>query len=299
MAKPAAIAGPAVSVGLFVILAVLSQVLAGGSLVGEMAGDLAKINLVLALFNLIPGLPLDGGQVLKAAVWKATGNRFTAVHWAAKAGVILGWSAIAAGLAIDFFTGELITGLWIALLGWFGIRNANAYNSVTSLQEILLKLVANDAISSDFRVIDADQSLRSFADSYLLQTTAPEVYFAASEGRYRGIVSVDDLRAVERSEWENKTLHDILHPLTEVPSVTESTPLVEVIERLETQQLPRMVVLSPADAVAGIIDRGDIVRAVGAKLNKPFSDADIKRVKDDGSFPPTLQLGAIAKSTKG
>ena len=95
------------------------------------------------------------------------------------------------------------------------------------------------------------------------------------------------------------TLHDILHPLTEVPSVTESTPLVEVIERLETQQLPRIVVLSPADAVAGIIDRGDIVRAVGAKLNKPFSDADIKRVKDDGSFPPTLQLGAIAKSTKG
>ena len=294
-----AIAGPAVSIGLFVILAVLNQVLPGGSLVGEMAGDLAKINLVLALFNLIPGLPLDGGQVLKAAVWKATGNRFTAVHWAAKAGVILGWSAIAAGLAIDFFTGELITGLWIALLGWFGIRNANAYNSVTSLQEILLKLVASDAISSDFRVIDADQSLRSFADAYLLQTTAPEVYFAASEGRYRGIVSVDDLRAVERSEWENKTLHDILHPLTEVPSVTESTPLVEVIEKLETQQLPRIVVLSPADAVAGIIDRGDIVRAVGAKLNKPFSDADIKRVKDDGSFPPTLQLGAIAKSTKG
>ena len=162
-----AIAGPAVSIGLFVILALLSQVLPQGSLVSSMTGDLARINLVLALFNLIPGLPLDGGQVLKAAVWKATGNRFKAVHWAARAGLILGWSAIAAGLAIDFFTGELITGLWIALLGWFGIRNANAYDSVTSLQEILLNLVASDAVSSDFRVIDADQSVRSFADSYL------------------------------------------------------------------------------------------------------------------------------------
>ena len=294
-----AIAGPLVSLILFGTVTAINATMTLPAPFAAILGVLAYVNLSLALFNLIPGLPLDGGQVLKAAVWKATGNRFTAVHWAARAGVILGWSAIAAGLAIDFFTGELITGLWIALLGWFGIRNTNAYNSVTSLQEILLKLVASDAISSDFRVIDADQSLRSFADSYLLQTTAPEVYFAASEGRYRGVVSVDDLRAVERSEWENKTLHDILHPLTEVPSVTESTPLVEVIEKLETQQLPRIVVLSPADAVAGIIDRGDIVRAVGAKLNKPFSDADIKRVKDDGSFPPTLQLGAIAKSTKG
>ena len=111
------------------------------------------------------------------------------------------------------------------------------------------------------------------------------------------MVSVADLRTVERGEWEDKKLHDILHPLTEVPSVRESTPLVEVINQLETQQLPRIVVLSPADAVAGVIDRGDIVRAVGAKLNKPFSEADIKRVKEDGSFPPTLQLGAIAKST--
>ena len=207
-----AIAGPAVSIMLFVLLTLLALVLPPSSLVNAMVGELGKINLVLALFNLIPGLPLDGGQVLKAAVWKVTGNRFQAVHWAARAGQVLGWTAIAAGFAVDFFTGELVSGIWIALLGWFGVRNASSYDLMTTLQEALLQLVAVDAMNRDFRVVDADQTLRQFADLYLLDT-APQVYFAASDGRYRGMVSIDDLRLVERSRWE-QTLHSILRPLT-------------------------------------------------------------------------------------
>jgi len=293
-----AIAGPAVSIALFGLLTGLAYVLPTSSLASVVVGELGKINLVLALFNLLPGLPLDGGQVLKAAVWKATGNRFQAVHWAARAGQILGWLAIATGMAIDWFTGQLVTGLWIVLLGWFGIRNASTYDQVTTLQETLLQLTAADAMNRDFHVVDADQTLRSFADLYLLENTAQPVYFAASDGRYRGMVSVDDLRLVERSQWETQTLQSIVHPLTEIPSVTESTSLVEVINQLETQQLPRITVLSPAGAVAGLIDRGDIVRTVAQKLNLRITDAEIKRVKEEGSYPPGLELGAIAKATK-
>lgn len=290
-----AIAGPAVSIALFVLLTGLAYVLPTSSLASVLAGELGKINLVLALFNLIPGLPLDGGQILKAAVWKATGNRFQAVHWAARVGQILGWVAIATGMAIDWFTGQLVTGLWIVFLGWFGIRNASTYDRVTTLQETLLQLTAADAMNRDFRVVDADQTLRSFADLYLLENTSQPVYFAASDGRYRGMVSVEDLRLVERSQWETQTLHSILHPLTEIPTVTESTSLVEVVNQLE--QLPRITVLSPAGAVAGLIDRGDVVRTLAQKLNLRITDADIKRVKEEGSYPPGLELGAIAKAT--
>jgi len=293
-----AIAGPVVSIVLFLLLTLLGQALPVSSPAGVMAAEVAKINLVLALFNLIPGLPLDGGQVLKAAVWKVTGNRFQAVHWAARAGQILGWLAIAGGVAVDFFTGELVSGLWIALLGWFGVRNANAYDRVTTLQEALLQLVAADAMNHDFRVVDADQTLRQFADLYLLETAAvPQIYFAASDGRYRGMVSVDDLRSCERSQWESQTLHSILHPLTAIPTVAESTTHVEVSNKLETQQLPRITVLSPAGALAGLIDRGDIVRALAKKLNLPFDDAQIKRIKEEECYPPGLQLQAIAKAT--
>ncbi|BAY94179.1 MULTISPECIES: site-2 protease family protein [unclassified Tolypothrix] len=292
-----AIAGPLVSIALFFILRLLGSVLPDTTPLGEMVNDLARINLVVALFNLIPGLPLDGGQVLKAALWQFTGNRFQAVHLAARAGQILGYSAIALGFAIDFFTRELALGLWIVLLGWFGIRNANSYDSVTTLQETLLKLTAADTMTRDFRVVDADQTLRAFADAYLLDTNAPEVYFAAADGRYRGMVSIDDLRLVERSQWETQTLQSIVLPLTEIPTVAESTPLAELINKMETEKLPRMTVLSPAGAVAGVIDRGDIVRTVGQKLNLRIGDAEIQRIKEDGNYPSGMQLGVIAKST--
>lgn len=292
-----AIAGPLVSIGLFFILRLLSYVLPETSPISVMVSDLARINLVVALFNLIPGLPLDGGQVLKAALWKITGDRFQAVHLAARAGQILGYGAIALGFAIDFFTRELALGLWIVLIGWFGIRNANTYDSVTTLQETLLKVPASDAMTRDFRVVDAEQTLRSFADSYLLDSNAPPIYFAAADGRYRGMVAIDDLRLVERSAWETQTLQSIVHPLSEIPTIAESTVLAEVINKMENEQLPRITVLSPAGAVAGVIDRGDIVRTIAQKLNLRIGDAEIKRIKEDGNYPSGLQLGAIAKST--
>ncbi|MBW4646638.1 MAG: site-2 protease family protein [Goleter apudmare HA4340-LM2] len=291
-----AIAGPLVSIALFMLLRLVAYVIPDTSVYRMMVGDLARINLVVALFNLIPGLPLDGGQVLKAALWQITGDRFQAVHWAAKAGQILGYSAIALGFVVDFVTRELVMGLWIALLGWFAVRNANSYDQVTTLQETLLKVLATDAMTREFRVVDANQTLRDFADLYLLETT-PQVYFAASDGRYRGKVAIDDLRLVERSEWESQTLQSIVHPLTEIPTVTESTPLAEVINKLENEQLPLITVLSPAGAVAGVIDRGDIVKTLAQKLNLRISDGEIKRIKEDGSYPPGLQLAVIAKST--
>ncbi|QSV69627.1 MAG: site-2 protease family protein [Aphanizomenon flos-aquae KM1D3_PB] len=293
-----AIAGPAVSVILFFLLRLGSSLIPDSNPLNEMTGDLSRINLVVALFNLIPGLPLDGGQVLKAALWKVTGDRFQAVHWAARAGQILGYGAIALGFAIDFFTREFITGLWMVLIGWFAVRNANSYDRVTTLQETLLKLVAADGMTRNFRVVDANQTLREFADLYLLETTAPQVYFAAADGRYRGLVNINDLRTTQRSEWETQTLQTIVHPLTTIPTVIESASLAEVIRKLETEQLSQITVLSPADAVAGVIDRGDIVQALAQKLNLPITAAEIKRIKEEGSFPPGLQLGVIAKSVE-
>ncbi len=291
-----AIAGPLVSIALFFLLSLASEVFSDTSVLGVMLGDLGRINLVLALFNLIPGLPLDGGQVLKAALWKATGDRFQAVHLAARTGQILGYCAIAFGLLVDYLTGELVTGLWIALLGWFCIRNATSYDRVSVLQETLLKITARETMTRDFRVVDADRTIRSFADLYVLETNHSQVYFAESDGRYRGMVSIDDLRVIERSQWESKTLNDIVHPLTEIPSVTENTSIANVINKLESENLSRIVVLSPAGAVAGIIDKGDIIGVLVQKLQLRITPADIKRVKEEGKYPPGFNLGAIAKS---
>ncbi len=291
-----AIAGPTVSVILFLLLRLGSSVIPDSNLLSTMTGDLSRINLVVALFNLIPGLPLDGGQVLKAALWKITGDRFKAVHLAAKSGQILGYSAIALGFVIDFLTKEFITGLWIVLIGWFAVRNAKSYDNVTTLQETLLELVASDGMTRNFRVVDANQTLREFADLYLLETTAPQVYFAAADGRYQGLVNINDLRTIDRNEWETKTLQTIVYPLNTISTIVESTSFAEVINKLEVEKLSQITVLSPADAVAGVIDRGDIIQALAKKLNLPITSLEIKRIKEEGCFPQGLQLGVIAAS---
>ncbi len=290
-----AIAGPVVSLGLFVLLGLGSQFISPGSPLYVICRDLAGINLVLALFNLIPGLPLDGGQVLKAAVWKATGNRFKGVHWAAKTGQFLGWSAVILGLGAVLLTPSL-SGLWIALLGWFGLRNAYTYDRYADLQEALLALHARDAMTRDFRVVDANQTLRQFADEYLLGRERPAVCFAASDGRYRGMVQMDDLNVVERSLWETQTVQALVKPLEDIPTVRETTAMIEVIERLESENLPLITVLSPADAIAGIIDRGDIVKALASKMQLAISNDDIRRIKEEGSYPPSFKLPAIART---
>ena len=290
-----AIAGPAVSFGLYLLLTLCVTFLGLPDPVAVLFANVAQINLVLTMFNLIPGLPLDGGQVLKAAVWKATDNRIKGVRWAARTGQILGWTAVGGGL-LAYLAQPSLDLIWIVLIGGFAIRNASNYGRVADLQETLSELKASDAMARDFRVLDADMTLRQFADEYLLQTTRAPMYFAASDGRYRGLVDIEDVRIIERSEWEHKTLFDIARPLTSVTNVREMTSLAEVITVLEQQKLSRVVVLSPADAVAGVIDRGEIVRALGEKMNLSISDAVIQRIKDEGQYPPGLKLPALAKS---
>jgi Zn-dependent protease len=291
-----AIAGPSVSLALAFLFHFLTTVVPQETNPIHVAvWSLAVTNLWLAIFNLLPGLPLDGGQILKAGVWKLTGSRFKGVRWAAKAGRLVGGTLIALGVVLAFSSSSF-SGLWIALVGWFIVQNASTYDRITELQEALLDLKAGDAMTREFRVVDAHMSLRRFADDYLLGASRPEVFFAASEGRYRGLVADDDLNSVERSEWETESLFRIIHPLNTIPTVEEATPLVKVIQQMETEQLRRMTVLSPAGAVAGVIDRGDIVRALAHKLKMTVSDSVIKQIKEEGVYPMGFQLGAIAQS---
>ncbi len=287
-----AIAGPLVSLLLFALTSGLLVVLPEGlGAFQVMLRDLAVVNLFLGVFNLLPGLPLDGGQILKAAVWQATGSRFKGMHWAARSGTALGWVAIVFGI-LNFTNG----GLWLALIGWFVLQNASSSDRLTELQEALLSLKAMDAMTREFRVVDAEMSLRRFADDYLLGKGNSEVFYASSDGRYRGMVLSDELHYVERSEWESQKLHRIIKPLTSIPSAEESSALVTVIQQMESGDLRRMTVLSPAGAVSGVIDRGDIVRALAERMKMSVSDAIIKQIKDEGRYPPGFNLGLIAQS---
>jgi CBS domain-containing protein len=240
-------------------------------------------------------LPLDGGQVLKAAIWKATQSRVKGIRWAARTGQFLGWGAIGLGV-LAYLAQPSLDLIWIVLVGGFAVRNAAAYGRVADLEDNLSQLTAADAVSREFRVIDATQMVRSFAEEYLLQTERAPAYFASSDGRYRGLITLEAVQQLERGTWDTTSLREIAQPLDSIPTVREATPLAEVINTLEQDSLKRITVLTPADAVAGVIDRGDIVRAMAQNMNLPISEALIQRIKDDGEYPPGLKLASLAKA---
>jgi len=290
-----AIAGPAVSLGLFLLLGTIDLLFSLSNPIVIIVRDLTQINGVLAIFNMIPGLPLDGGQVLKAAIWKITGSRLKGLRWAATSGKVLGWAAIIMGILLYLQIG--FGGLWIALLGWFVVRNATSYSRIADLQEAVGSLDAAGAMTRDFRVVEASMTLQRFTDDYLLREEGRNpAFFAASDGRYRGQVLPEDVNQVERSQWSSQTLQNIAHALTEIPAVSETAPLTEAIDKLESLELSRITVISPAGAVAGVIDRGDVVRALAERLKVPVPDAMIERIKDEGKFPSGLPLQAIARA---
>lgn len=292
-----AIAGPMVSFALWLGWGWMAHVTPQVSAVHALCQNLAYINLVLLLFNLIPGLPLDGGQVLKAGIWKATGNRFQGSHWAAKVGQTLGWGAVILGLFVILLTGSF-SGIWMALLGWYGLRNAYRYDRFTDLQETLLKLTAQDVMRRSFRVVKGEQTLRDFADQYLINADPNQLYYAASHGRYQGLVETNRISSIERSLWETQTVAAIVTTLSDLPTVTEATSLTEVVELMEERGLTHLTVLSPAGAIAGVIERSQIVKGVMAQMEITLPEAELDKIRQTQEYPPFMPLPAIVESIK-
>jgi Zn-dependent protease len=300
-----AIAGPAVSLFLAVSFTALSHELSATTPLAIIVRDLAQLNLVLCLFNLIPGLPLDGGQVLKAAIWQITGDRLQGMRYAVASGQMIGSLAIGLGVFGALTIPGLGVGLWLALVGWFIIRNAAAYGRVTSMQAMLLELQASQVMTQRFRVVDAELTIREFTDRYILCELADTPlfgkhvpYFAAAHGRYRGQLPLNAWQAIDRNKWETTTIDAIVSPLLETPHVREATPLVEVVRTLEREQLKFIVVLSPADTVAGTIDRADITQALGERLDWSIPDDEIQRIRREARYPAYLRIDTIAAATE-
>ncbi|MFM7887026.1 MAG: site-2 protease family protein, partial [Pseudanabaena sp.] len=160
----------------------------------------AQINLFVGVFSLIPALPFEGGHILKAAIWKLTGDRFAGIRWAARSGQFL-------GILIMILGGIILTsnlgGLFLIVLGWFMFGSAGGYLYLNNLQQALLELNAEAAMTRDFRLVDADISLRDFADKFLLmeEKDANPIYVASANGRDRGLVSAEQIRHIDSHEW--------------------------------------------------------------------------------------------------
>ncbi len=292
-----AIAGPSVSFGLYLLLIIMEGLLPHGSPGKMVVGNLAGINLILALFNMLPGLPLDGGQVLKSAIWKLTGSRIQGVRWAARAGWLLGGLAIALSLVL-LVRYAMVSVLWIALLGWFGLRHANAHQQFATLQSLLLRLTVSQGMTRDFISIEATQTLQDFGDRYLMGQPPPNCCFVVAEGVYQGVLRLDDLHQIPSADWASYPVSAMMYPLETLPMVEENLCLADAIDRLEQQPYPWLLVRSPTGAIAGLLDRGDIVRSLSKGLKQPINEEIVQQIKAEQAYPDRLPLVAIAQTAQ-
>ncbi|QYO64213.1 CBS domain-containing protein [Leptolyngbya sp. 7M] len=150
-------------------------------------------------------------------------------------------------------------------------------------------------MTRDFKQVDANLPLSEFTATYLTDDPDSVIYYAETSGRYVGLVQVEALRSIERSLWDFQTVQAIVQPLEELPTVNESTSLAQVIDQLETEQVPRLSVLSSAGAVVGVIDRADVVRALATKLRLLVPETVIQQIKTESQFPDNLQLQGVAR----
>lgn len=263
-----AVAGPLVSLALFGLLTVIagSGLVAGPS--ATIVSLLAYINLVLATFNMIPGLPLDGGNVLKAIVWKLTGNRYRGIRWASRVGQLIGWSAVALGtLAILGLSN--IGSFWTLIIGWFLLRNAGQSAQSATIQEALSGLTAADAVLEYSPIISMDSSLRELADA-AVTTTANDQWrrflVQDAEAQCVGTIPIDVLKTIPSSQWLDYQVQDFIQPLAPETRVQSDQPLLDVMGKLEKQGLQALAVTRANGTLVGLLEKAQIIHLLQQKM---------------------------------
>jgi Zn-dependent protease len=254
-----AIAGPLVSILIFGILTIIGANVSLAAPFAVMLALLASINLILGLFNLIPGLPLDGGNILKALVWQITGNPNKGVIFAGRVGQVFGWLAvIIGGLGI---AGVVQFGsIWTLLVGWFLLQNAGASAQSAQLQETLSNLTAKDAIVLDSPIVSGELTLREFVNNYVIGKEKWRKFLVINpEAKLLGNIAIDDLKIIPTSDWNQVLVKDLTKEIDSYRIVEANLSLLEVAKLLEKHQLQELTVIGENGTVLGLLENTSII----------------------------------------
>lgn len=254
-----AIAGPLVSLLLFGIFAFISVSVPLAAPIKAVVSLLASINLILALFNMIPGLPLDGGNVLKSIVWKITGNPNKGVIFAGRVGQFIGWLGITIGV-LSILGISSIGSVWTLLIGWFLLRNAGFAAQSAQVQDKLSNYTAEDAIIADSPIIDANLTIREFVNDYIIGKERWKKFLVVNEAKQLiGAIATEDLKQIPTSDWNDIKVSELIQPLAKVKTVPADLSLLEVVKQIETENVSELVVVRKDGVALGLLEKASII----------------------------------------
>lgn len=283
-----AVVGPLTSLGLgavFGAIAAAAMALDAGRLAVGVLGYLAGTNVLLAVFNLIPAAPLDGGRVLRAALWRRRGDRESAAVTAARAGRVVGFGLVGLGLLQALVTGTF-SGVWLALIGWFLISAATAEEQQARMGRRLSGVRVGDVMTRDPVLAEGTMTLADFVDRLALTHPLSGYPLVDHSGRLTGLVTLNRVRAVPLSRRAGTRLGDIACPAEGVPTARPDEPLLTLLPRMRGCSDGRAVVLDEHDRVIGIVTSTDISRAMQSADLRSFHAYPPPRGADLTTFRP-------------
>lgn len=268
-----AAAGPATSV-----------VIAGVALLGALATMgwaekvaavcfyLGTVNVVLAVFNILPGFPLDGGRVLRSIAWKRTASFRQATRIASGVGEMFGYGLLLLGAGI-LLSGYALNGLWFMFIGWFLLNAAKAEAGNMQLESILGRLTARDVMHIEFELVKPGMSLQEVVDDHML-ARGERAVMVANDGAVRGILTVSDIRKVPREAWVRTPVQGAMTLRERVTAVEAATPALDVLRLVSEKRFNQVPVLEDGQMIGMITRRELLDRLLLAETLAPDSAAD-------------------------
>jgi Zn-dependent protease len=251
-----AIAGPIVSFALAALFNFLQPIFTGIAPLLALAKYLAYINGTLALFNLIPGFPLDGGRVFRAIVWGITRNLRQATLIAANVGRAIAFVFILVGVW-QLFQGNFGNGLWIAFIGWFLESAATAQIQQQTIMDLLAGHRVSEVMSRSCVSAPADSTIQELIDRHILGQ-GQRCLVIMRNGSVAGLLTVHHVSEVPRDKWTAVTAAEVMTPLESVKWVPPDTELQSAFQEMDRDGVNQLPVME-GGRVVGMLSRGDIV----------------------------------------
>ena len=237
-------------------------------------GYLAVTNILLGIFNLIPGFPLDGGRVLRSIVWKISGSLRTATRVAAVVGQIIAYLFILWGIFL-FFGGDLLNGIWIGFVGWFLLSAAQSANSQAMLNSMFQGVTVGQVMSPTPVTVPANISLQRLVDEYFLPMGLRTALVV--QGDYlAGLITLSDIRHVPREQWSQVPVGQVLIPLERLHVVSPQQNLNDVLPLMAGRDVNQLPVVQDGRPV-GILSRDAIVRFMEVRRSLGLDETESRK----------------------
>jgi len=220
---------------------------------------LAFVNVLLAIFNTLPGFPLDGGRVLRSIVWKKTGSFRRATRVAGSVGQAFGYGIIVLGFLL-LFTGNAFNGIWFALIGWFLLTAARGESQSLQLDAMLSGLSARDVMREEWVNVSPAAPIQDVVDEHML-SGGERAVIVSRDGAVFGILTVSDIRKVPREDWPNTPAQGAMTPRERIVTVTPESRAVDVLRLLGERSLNQVPVIDEGRMI-GLVTRRELVDRV-------------------------------------